>query len=601
MPGKTITVEHLLSEAGAEPRSQLAQSICYKHQEWNNYRTNWMNEKSELRNYLFATDTRTTSNSKLPWKNSTTVPKLTQIRDNLHANYMAALFPNKQWVKWEGLSEDAEIKKKRTAIESYVTTKLELANAETTFSQLVLDWIDYGNCFATIEWADESFTNPDTEEVIPGYLGPKIVRISPYDIVFNPTAPTFNESPKIIRKLVDIGEIIKKIETMPADSEYRKRVEMALKHSMNLRQNATGLSTTDVLKADGYEADGFTSYQQYLGSGLVEVLTFYGNIYDSVTQTYKTNHVIEVFDRLYITRDEPNSAWSTAPQFYHAGWRLRPDNLYAMGPLDNLVGMQYRIDHLENLKADVFDLIAYPVQKIRGFVEDYEYEPGARIYVGEDGEVEFMRPDATALNADIQIENLELRMEQLAGAPREAMGIRSPGEKTKFEVQTLDNAASRMFLSKARHFERTFVEAILNGMLALARQNMMATDTVRTLTNEIDAVVFSTITKEDITAGGNLRARGASHFEQRANALQNLLNILNSSVAQDPDVKVHISGKRTAQLIEDLSDLDRFSLFGDNIRIEEQAETAQLANAAQEQTDVQALTPPGITEPDTEI
>ena len=49
------------------------------------HRDKWIEEKKELRNYLFATDTRTTSNSKLPWSNSTTTPKLTQIRDNLHA------------------------------------------------------------------------------------------------------------------------------------------------------------------------------------------------------------------------------------------------------------------------------------------------------------------------------------------------------------------------------------------------------------------------------------------------------------------------------------------------------------------------------------
>ena len=27
---------------------------------------------------------------------------LTQIRDNLHANYLDALFPNDDWMKWEG-------------------------------------------------------------------------------------------------------------------------------------------------------------------------------------------------------------------------------------------------------------------------------------------------------------------------------------------------------------------------------------------------------------------------------------------------------------------------------------------------------------------
>jgi hypothetical protein len=74
--------------------------------------------------------------------------------------------------------------------------------------------------------------------------------------------------------------------------------------------------------------------------------------------------------------NEENPSWLGKCPIFHAGWRERPDNLYAMGPLDNLVGMQYRIDHLENLKADVFDQIAYPILKIRGDVEDFDFEPG---------------------------------------------------------------------------------------------------------------------------------------------------------------------------------------------------------------------------------
>jgi len=49
-----------------------------------------------------------------------------------------------------------------------------------------------------------------------------------------------------------------------------------------------------------------------------------------------------------------------------------------MGPLDNLVGMQYRLDHLENMGADIWDFSGYPVQKIKGFVEDYVWQPGKR-------------------------------------------------------------------------------------------------------------------------------------------------------------------------------------------------------------------------------
>ena len=124
-----------------------------------------------------------------------------------------------------------------------------------------------------------------------------------------------------------------------------------------------------------------------------------------------------------------------------------------MGPLDNLVGMQYRIDHLENLKADAFDQIAVPLIKIKGLVEDFEFQPGERIYTGEDGDVEFLRPESSILQANLEIQELEAEMEIMAGAPREAMGIRTPGEKTAFEVQRLDAAASRTFQHKINAFE----------------------------------------------------------------------------------------------------------------------------------------------------
>ena len=53
---------------------------------FNNQRREWLEEVKEARDFVFATDTSTTSNSNLPWNNTTTHPKLCQIRDNLHAN-----------------------------------------------------------------------------------------------------------------------------------------------------------------------------------------------------------------------------------------------------------------------------------------------------------------------------------------------------------------------------------------------------------------------------------------------------------------------------------------------------------------------------------
>ncbi len=251
---------------------------------------------------------------------------------------------------------------------------------------------------------------------------------------------------------------------------------------MMANRAAVSGNDVDIDKSAGFTADGFTNLNEYYESNFVELLTFYGDIYDDSEKKFHKNRIITVVDRAYVIYNEQNPSWLGKASIFHAGWRERPDNLYAMGPLDNLVGMQYRIDHLENLKADVFDQIAYPIIKIRGDVEDFDFEPAARIYMGEEGDVGYLAPDTTALNADFQIQNLENKMEMLAGAPREAMGIRSAGEKTAFEVQQLMTAAGRIFQHKTAHFERVFLEPILNGMLEAARRNMDAADTIRVLT-----------------------------------------------------------------------------------------------------------------------
>src|SRR4051812_45395779 len=130
MVGKVLDIVDLLSPV----QDRLAVSITNEYNTWEQLRSSWAAQKKELRNYIFATDTRTTANAALPWKNSTTTPKLTQIRDNLHANYMEALFPNDDWLIWEGNRESDESEAKRSAIENYMKTKCRQDNIETKVS-----------------------------------------------------------------------------------------------------------------------------------------------------------------------------------------------------------------------------------------------------------------------------------------------------------------------------------------------------------------------------------------------------------------------------------------------------------------------------------
>lgn len=572
MAGRTLDLERIVSP------DQLASQIANQFTEWSSRRAKWLDEAKELRQFVFQTSTKDTSVGNLPWKNSTTTPKLCQIRDNLHANYMAALFPNENWINWQGGDEESSSKNKKTVIEAYVKNKAEESNFRATMSRLVYDWIDYGMPIATVEYVNEVHVGEDGEE-IPQYVGPRLVRISPYDIVFNPAAAEWNDTPKIVRSIKSIGELHKDVQDRP-ELGYEADI---LAKIVNIRKQLGQASQSDINKNDGYLVDGFGSYLEYIKSGYVEILEFYGDLYDIDSGTLYENHVITVVDRTHVIRKQPIPAWNKN-KFRTTQWRPRPDSLYGMGPLNNLVGMQYRIDHLENAKADAFDLIIQPITKIKGFVEDFNYGPGARIYLGDDGDVGFMPPDVTALNANTEIAILEQKMEEFAGAPKQAMGIRTPGEKTAFEVQTLENASGRIFQSKISFFEQEFEESLLNDFLEVGRRNLNGSDSIRILDDEIDVALFKTVTKEDITASGKLRPIGARHFATKANMVQNLNALSNSALGQDPAVNVHISGKKMARAIEDLLGLEKFGLVSDNIRVTEQAETQQMVQAAQQAT-----------------
>jgi hypothetical protein len=557
---------------------RLADNISNKFVEWESMRNQWLEQKAEIREYIFATDTSGTSNAALPWKNSVHIPNLCQIRDNLNANYMAALFPNDRPIKWEGDDESSEAKTKREVIEAYMANKMRMGNYRAVVQQLVNDYIDYGNVFAMTEFVAEEWEDPATGELAPGFVGPRLVRISPNDIVFNPTASTFAETPKIIRELRSLGSLKAEIDDRPNSGYMSEIFEKVLKN----RHQFSGLSQGDFKKSDAYQIDGFGSFLQYFQSEYVELLHFYGDLYDVDTQTFQKNRVITVVDRSYIIRNEPCNSWTGRPPIFHCGWRLRPDNLYAMGPLDNLVGMQYRIDHLENAKSDAFDLIVHPVMKVTGYVEDFDYGPGERIYCGDEGNVEFLRPDTTMLNVDTQVAMYEAKMEEMAGAPKQAMGFRTPGEKTAYEVQVLENGANRVFLNKSAYFEEMFLEQALNSMLETARRNMGPSDLIKVMDDQWGVAEFMKITKEDLSAKGKLRPIGARRFARNANILQNLTQLASSPLGQDPAVNAHVSGVGMAKLIEELLDLERFDLVQENVRIAEMLETEKLKQSAQQ-------------------
>ena len=266
-----------------------------------------------------------------------------------------------------------------------MVNKLDLFGFKDTISQLVLDYIDTGNPIAGIEWVNESKEDAVTGENIPGRIGPRAYRVSLFDHVFDPSAISYRDSPKITRSLVTMGQLGRMAEDPTFDSAV-------IKETVWLRQQISQYGTEDVGKDQAYQIDGFGSLYQYYTSGYVELLEFEGDLFDSSTGEFYQDRIITVMDRRTLLRNVPNPSWFANNSKFHCGWRLRPDNLLAMGPLHNLIGLQYRIDHIENAKADAIDQYINPPKKIKGYVEDFSDMPGERIYCGDDGDVEFLRP-----------------------------------------------------------------------------------------------------------------------------------------------------------------------------------------------------------------
>jgi hypothetical protein len=593
MTGKVLDLQTILSE------DNLATDIALKFVEWDTLRSVKKTQWEELRQYVYATDTRWTSNSRLPWKNTTTIPKLCQIRDNLYANYVSSIFPKRKWLVWEASNKKSDAKAKKEAIVNYMSYVIDQDNFKKEITKLILDYIDYGNCFAVPEWVDETNVLPDGTTQV-GYIGPSVRRISPLDIVFNPTAPNFESSPKIIRSLVGFGEVKRIIEKkQQASPEVAEEYTALWEYLKNLRKssgNYRGFS--EQYKDNSYKLDGFDSYMSYLQSGYCELLTFYGDIYDKDSDTFLSNYVVVVADRHKVIYKEPNPSYFGTPPIWHCGWRTRQDNLWAMGPLDNLVGMQYRIDHIENMKADVFDLITYPVIKVKGFVEDFEWKPMEKIYIGDDGDVEMLMPPFQVLQANQEIDALSAKMEEMAGSPKEAMGFRTPGEKTAYEVQRLENAASRLFSNKIAQFEEQFIERCLNGLLELGRRNMKPESTIRVFDDEFKIADFATLSPDDITGSGRIRPVAARHFAEKAETIQNLNTFFSSPLGQDPEVLQHISSVKIADLIQNLLEIQDYELITPYIRLSERADGQRLANSHQESVAMEAQTPSGLTPDD---
>lgn len=545
-----------------EPDS-LATAIANKYVAWDNSRDKWYSNAKETLQNLYATSTQEITNQCHDWDNSTHIPKLTQIRDMLITYYLDAMFGLPDYVDWEPYSKESVDFTTKNRLKSLIKQILHDSDFKPTIRQLVEDYVDYGNAFATAVPYSKMLGDKTL------YNGPKAFRIDPMDIFFDPLASTFEQAPKIIRTTMTLGELMQSAEQFTQDENlFNKALKKAMKKRHQI-YNTIAANNKDVIVDDMCRIAGFDSWSTYYASDVVELLTFYGDLYDCDTGKLHKGVRIVVMDRAYVLLEEPITDYGFGCNIFKAGWRDRKDNLWSMSPLDNIKGMQYMVDFLENKRADVFNFISNPMVVTQGDAEMPEYLfPGCHIGLDVDAKIDFIRPDATALQADLYIQNYLNQMEEMAGMPKEAMGFRTPGEKTAFEISQLNTAASRIFNEKVRKFEMEVLEPLLTLMLRIYTGAGARTIQLKQVA-ENGVVSFVDIDMSTLSTEGRFVATGSSTYTEKAQIAQTLMQLSNTALYSDPLVSNWFDPKKVAQTLVYATGLDKIDgILKENARID---------------------------------
>lgn len=554
----------------------LATRIAALHSEWNNQRATALKLGQEVRSMIFATDINTTSSDNIDTKNRTHIPKLTELSDTLQSNYWDTIFGESRFFVFSGTTEADRMKAKK--IEAWIRSKLDNKKFRQKVGRaLCADYVIYGNCFFEVDYIVE--LDDYNNEV---YKGVVIRRISPLDIVFDSRAASFKEASKIQTKrihLADLAEMAIKFPALDFD-------EAVIAKILKSRQIGTVEDWAELLHDENIAMDGYGSYSSYFKEDFVTVRVYRGDIYNPKTGKVQKRRIVWSIDDIHIILNMANPSPVGYDGLHHVAWRHRPDNLWGMGALDNLAGMQYRVNKVENLKSDVLDLCAFPITIHKGG-ETLDtlggiYTPGNIVELDIDEEISFESPNPIILqHGDLHIAQYFKLMEDFAGAPPESRGIRSPGEKTKAEVQMLDSKGAKIFRDKSKVFETALEDALLEAF-ELTLINFDGEDYVDIFDDIAGKDVLQALALEDIKARGTFTAMGSKHWDRKNKRKQELDSLI-ANVFSQPKYAPHISGWQVMQTINADYELEETGIITQYQGIKEDVTNQAVAQAEGQQ------------------
>lgn len=557
---------------------EKAEEIYALYQSYSIARSEKVSKAKETYEYLYATSTKDIKEQTnlTAWAQDTHLPKLTQLRDTLTNMYKSYLFSIRNYLEWDGFDSDSNSVDNKKRIRDFAQDMFDRSDLKGAVETLLDDYVEVGEAFVTpvYEEVDETISNTQ----IARYELVRAERIDPFDIFYDVTYKSFKATPKIIRKVVSLGEL-KEL------AERSEEMQKAFNAVMKNRETYSMLyETANDLQKDQLAMGGLGSLSNYTFGTDVEILTFYGDFYNITEDKLDKNKRIMVVNGTTVFSEVDQTIEDT---ILRVGWRERKNILSAMGPLENLLGMQYRIDFLENLRAEIFDALANPIMVEHGDVQlPPELKPGAIIHTEGDGSVNYLSPPTIVLEADSQIDKYERKMEQYVGITQDTMGVRTPGEKTAFEYNGLVTSGVRNIEQQVRHFEKELFQPLVNLLLKVFVLHKGSEKvSVKDFDEDAKTVIYKDIILDEMLLTGKLKAVGSLTYAEKSRIATTLADLNRGGFFQDEAIRNHFSPKQLAKTLAYSSGLETFGVYKENARIFEMVDQQRAESTSKDQID----------------
>ena len=213
--------------------------------------------------------------------------------------------------------------------------------------------------------------------------------------------------------------------------------------------------------------------------------------------------------------------------------------------------------------------------------------PGDEVRMDVDCDVRYLAPDTSILTADTLIDRYELKMEEFVGSPKEVLGLRTPGEKTMFEVDQLMTAATRQFQRQIRKFEQEMFEPLINSLLQMFLRNKSGqTIQLKVWDSENEIYRFKDVSVDEINGLGRVKVIGSTTYQDRTQIAQALQMLGQNPLFLDEVVRNNFSPATLGQIFSFVSGLDRFpDLFRKDQRLYEITDQQKLVERLTQQVD----------------